>query len=1141
MKFKLKHKILLLYTGVSICLLVLIGGFLSSKLKREKFTAIQNDFANQLTHIDFALVSFFAEVEADLETIVSNEFVRSRKDDVFTNFTEADADTFEYNIGELEQKIINIFNSYRITHKFANSVYMGRKNGSFVRSHKRNRSTKYDPRTRPWYILAKENLGKLVRTTPYTSVTSLDVNIGVVAALLDEQGQVYGVVGIDITLDNLTDYIENVKVGRNGYMVLLDEDGMFLASRNKAEIFQSIEAIYKDDIDRLFEEGQGVVTLTKKLKKQYLFFDTSPELGWSLGMIIPAEEINSEVRSSVNGILLALFLALALLSGLTLVGLQNFVVKPLKKLDEGTGLIARTGNLDHHIEIRSGDEIGHLAQSFNKMIDSIGKAEKGLKESEAELRKHRDHLEELVGERTKELSEEIAERKRTEEALRESEAEYRLLVDNMPGIVYKGLADWSVAFRDDKIETMLGCRAEEFNSRERKWSDFIVEKDLQAVHEAFVKALKTDKSFVREYRVRTVGGETLWVSDRGTIVCNEKGEIDYVSGIFFDVTERKEAEEELLKLSRAMEQSPASVVITDRKGAIEYVNPNFVKVTGYSAEEAIGQNPRILKSGEHSAEFYEGLWKEILKGNVWRGEFRNRKKSGELYWESSSISPIRNAAAEITHFVAVKMDITERKRMEKELIQAKLAADAASQAKSDFLANMSHELRTPLNGVIGYAQILQRDRTLSKKQRESLDGVENCGQHLLNLINDVLDLSKIEAGRLEVDLAPCDLHHLLQSVADIISQRTEEKGLAFSLDVSPEVPQGIIADSTKLRQVLVNFLGNAVKFTNEGSITLKVKEAADKRLEFIVQDSGIGMTPKELAEVFDPFTQAEGGKVSGGTGLGLAISQRIVSALDGELEVESEPGKGTCFTILHPLTEVDDLDLKELAAEPLTEERYHVLAPGQDITVLVADDRRVNRDILVQLLEGSGFQAMEAVNGKEALEKLRKHRLPLVLMDVRMPIMNGIEATREIRSDPALRDTVVIAVSASVFPDFQEKIREVGCDDFIGKPFRASEVFRKIERHLKVQYIEQEKEEPGVVKRDELPPLPAEVAKDIAQRLRQAAELGDVTELNKIGAELIAQPAGASHYAEEISRLTTAFAFDGIRELADNLEKNGKE
>ncbi|MBW2581872.1 MAG: Cache 3/Cache 2 fusion domain-containing protein, partial [Deltaproteobacteria bacterium] len=356
MKLKLSHKILFLYAGVCLCILVLIGGLLSSKLRKEKFTTIYSNFGNQLNHIDFALNSFIKEVEADLEALASNELVISRNDEEFTNFAEADENTFQYNIGALEQKIINIFNSYRATHKFANSVYMGRENGSFVRSHKRNRSTKYDPRARPWYILAKENPGKVVRTTPYTSVTSLDVNIGVVAALLDEQGQVYGVVGIDITIDNLTDYIENIKVGRNGYMVLLDEDGMFLASPDKAQRFQSIEAIYKDDFDRLFEESQGVVTLTKNLEKQYLFFDTSPELGWKLGMIIPAEEINSEVRSSVNGILLALLLALVLLSGLTLIGLQNFVVKPLKKLDEGTGLIARTGNLDHHIEIRSGDE-----------------------------------------------------------------------------------------------------------------------------------------------------------------------------------------------------------------------------------------------------------------------------------------------------------------------------------------------------------------------------------------------------------------------------------------------------------------------------------------------------------------------------------------------------------------------------------------------------------------------------------------------------------------------------------------------------------------------------------------------------------------------------------------------------------------
>jgi hypothetical protein len=211
MKFKLKHKIILLYAGVSICLLILIGGLLSSKLRREKFAVIHNSFRHQLANIEFALASFLTEIEADLEAIVANELVRSREDEYFTNFTAAEADTFQYNIGAAEKKIINIFNSYRMTHKFANSVYMGRENGSFVRSHKRNKPTKYDPRARPWYILAKENPGKVMRTAPYTSVTSLDVNIGIVRALLDEQGQVYGVVGIDITLNNLTDYIENMQ------------------------------------------------------------------------------------------------------------------------------------------------------------------------------------------------------------------------------------------------------------------------------------------------------------------------------------------------------------------------------------------------------------------------------------------------------------------------------------------------------------------------------------------------------------------------------------------------------------------------------------------------------------------------------------------------------------------------------------------------------------------------------------------------------------------------------------------------------------------------------------------------------------------------------------------------------------------
>ena len=283
---KLKYKILLLYIGVSILILVIIGTLLSSKLQKTIYTDIYDDFQNQLSHIDFALSSVVKGVEGDLLGIVAADRVRSRDDNNFTNFTAADPESFQYNIGEPEQKIINLFNDYRITHEYVNSVYMGRENGGFVRSHKRSRSTKYDPRLRPWYVLGKENPGKVMITDPYRSVTSPDVNIGFVTALLDEQDKVYGVVGIDITLANLTAYIENVKVGHNGYMVLLDHNGTVLASRDKETLFKNIRNLYGNDLQGIFQTNRGHATLTSHSEKKYFVHYTSPKLDWKLAILL---------------------------------------------------------------------------------------------------------------------------------------------------------------------------------------------------------------------------------------------------------------------------------------------------------------------------------------------------------------------------------------------------------------------------------------------------------------------------------------------------------------------------------------------------------------------------------------------------------------------------------------------------------------------------------------------------------------------------------------------------------------------------------------------------------------------------------------------------------------------------------------
>jgi two-component system sensor histidine kinase/response regulator len=663
---KLRYKILLLYVAVGLLILLSIGSFVSSRLKKERFATIYKGIQNELTHIDFAVNSYFFQVGEDLNDLVSDETVRSRNDQKFTNFTEADPDTFQYAIGPLEQKIINIFNRYRLTHTYVNSVYMGRENGSFVRSHKRARPTKYDPRTRPWYTLAKENPGKIMRTPPYTSVTSPDVNIGTVKALVDEKGEVYGVVGIDVTLTNLTDYIESVKVGHKGFMVLLDQEGTFLASSDRALRAMTIDALFKDDLQAFFTEPQGFVTVTKKSEKLYLFFYTSPGLGWKLGMIIPVDEIHDEVKRSVNRIILALFVSLALLSVLTVAGLQKFVIKPIKKLNDGTRMIAQTGDLNYQIQIKSNDEIGSLAQSFNEMITSIDQAESALKKSESELKKHRDHLEELVAERTVALEE-------NQKRLEQAEERSRLLLESAGEGIFGVGADGSVTFINPAGLSMLGFEA-----------DDVIGRQIHAlVHHTHADGTAYPLEDCPMHHTLTRGtlakidDEILWRKDGSSfpveyssVPIAKNGSITGSVVVFSDITERKKAQVELQKLSSAIEQSPVSVVITDPDGTVEYVNPKFTQVTGYSFDEAVGQNPRVLNAGIQDSEFYKDLWATIKAGLVWQGEFANKKKNGEIFWENATISPLRTNKGQITHFVAVKQDITDQKRAEQAIMKS---------------------------------------------------------------------------------------------------------------------------------------------------------------------------------------------------------------------------------------------------------------------------------------------------------------------------------------------------------------------------------------------------------------------------------------------------------------------------------------
>ncbi len=361
---------------------------------------------------------------------------------------------------------------------------------------------------------------------------------------------------------------------------------------------------------------------------------------------------------------------------------------------------------------------------------------------------------------------------------------------------------------------------------------------------------------------------------------------------------------ELQKLSSAVEQNPASIVITSRDGTIEYVNPRFVEMTGYTLDEAVGQNSRILKTGVHDDVFYENLWQTVLAGELWQGDFCNRKKNGETYWEHALIAPVRGSKGEITHFVAIKEDITESRRAAEELRAAKDAAEAANRAKSDFLANMSHELRTPLNSVIGFSGVLTKEfyGKLNEKQSEYVRYIEESGKHLLGLINDILDLSKVEAGKMKLEAATVTLTDVIQASVTMLKERALKHDIRLSVEIGAGVEETIEADERKVKQILFNLLSNAVKFTPEGgSVTLEASKE-DDAVRICVSDTGIGIKAEDMSKLFTEFTQLESTytKKYEGTGLGLALTKKLVELHGGRIWVESEEGIGSRFYFTLP-------------------------------------------------------------------------------------------------------------------------------------------------------------------------------------------------------------------------------------------------